>query len=207
MATVAISALPAATSLSTSDIMVVNQSGVTKQAALSFLTYVTFPSGTVMLFQQTSAPTGWTKSVANNDKALRIVTGSVSTGGATAFSSVFNAAGGSTVLTTSHLPASGLSIPALAAGTLTAPSLTVNIRTGSGTPGSPAVLIDSASGQLQKLSDPSSVTNLTAVGTTDTGTVTGSTATGTTGNMGSGTGHTHTTPDLAYVDIIAATKD
>jgi len=39
----------------------------------------TFPAGTRMLFQQTAAPTGWTKdTTANlNDTALRIVTGSV----------------------------------------------------------------------------------------------------------------------------------
>lgn len=48
-----------------------------------------FPSGTRMLFQQTSAPTGWTKDTTQNDKALRIVSGSAGTGGTTAFSSVF----------------------------------------------------------------------------------------------------------------------
>ena len=47
------------------------------------------PSGTVMLFVQTAAPTGWTKSTTHNDKALRIVSGSVSSGGNTAFSSTF----------------------------------------------------------------------------------------------------------------------
>lgn len=46
------------------------------------------PSGTKQLFVQTSAPTGWTKDTTNNnDSAIRIVTGSVSTGGTTAFSS------------------------------------------------------------------------------------------------------------------------
>ena len=45
-----------------------------------------FPSGTAMLFQQTSAPTGWTKSTTHNDKALRVVNGTVSSGGSTAFS-------------------------------------------------------------------------------------------------------------------------
>lgn len=45
-----------------------------------------FPSGTAMLFQQTSAPTGWTKSTTHNDKALRVVNGTVGTGGTTAFS-------------------------------------------------------------------------------------------------------------------------
>lgn len=48
-----------------------------------------FPSGTVMLFVQSAAPTGWTKSTAHNDKALRVVSGSVSSGGSASFSSVF----------------------------------------------------------------------------------------------------------------------
>lgn len=45
-----------------------------------------FPSGTLMLFQQTAAPTGWTKQTTHNDKALRIVSGTASSGGTTAFS-------------------------------------------------------------------------------------------------------------------------
>jgi len=55
-------------------------------------------SGTKMLFQQTTAPTGWTKDTTHNDKALRVVTGTVGSGGASAFSSVF----GSSKLTGSH---------------------------------------------------------------------------------------------------------
>lgn len=51
---------------------------------------IAFVSGTKMLFQQTSAPTGWTKDTSNNnDSAIRIVTGSVTTGGSTAFTSAF----------------------------------------------------------------------------------------------------------------------
>lgn len=46
-------------------------------------------SGTVMLFMQTSAPTGWTKSTTHNNKAIRIVSGTASSGGSTAFTSVF----------------------------------------------------------------------------------------------------------------------
>jgi len=45
-----------------------------------------FPSGTSMLFQQSAAPTGWTKQTTHNDKSLRLVTGSVGTGGSVAFS-------------------------------------------------------------------------------------------------------------------------
>lgn len=48
-----------------------------------------FPTGTKMLFQQTAAPTGWTKETVHNDKALRVVTGAVGSGGSVAFSTVF----------------------------------------------------------------------------------------------------------------------
>lgn len=48
-----------------------------------------FPAGTVMLFVQTAAPVGWTKSTAHNNKALRIVNGAVGSGGTVAFSSAF----------------------------------------------------------------------------------------------------------------------
>ena len=48
-----------------------------------------FPSGTKMLFQQTSAPTGWTKDTSHNDKALRITSGTVGTGGSVAFETAF----------------------------------------------------------------------------------------------------------------------
>lgn len=48
-----------------------------------------FASGTKMLFQQTSAPTGWTKDTTHNDKALRVVTGSASSGGTNSFSTSF----------------------------------------------------------------------------------------------------------------------
>lgn len=51
-----------------------------------------FDSGTCMLFQQTVAPVGWTKVTTHNDKALRVVSGAVSSGGTQSFSEVFTAA-------------------------------------------------------------------------------------------------------------------
>lgn len=68
-----------------------------------------FAAGTAMLFVQTAAPTGWTKSTTHNDKALRVVSGSASSGGTTAFTTVFASrtpAGtvGSTTLTESQIP-------------------------------------------------------------------------------------------------------
>lgn len=68
-----------------------------------------FDSGTAMLFQQTTAPTGWTKSTTHNDKALRIVSGTAGTGGTVAFTSAFtsqSASGtvGNTTLSTAQIP-------------------------------------------------------------------------------------------------------
>jgi hypothetical protein len=67
------------------------------------------PSGTKMLFAQTAAPTGWTKDTTHDNKALRVVSGTASTGGSVAFTTAFASkavAGtvGSTTLSTSEIP-------------------------------------------------------------------------------------------------------
>ena len=65
-----------------------------------------FPAGTRMLFQQSSAPPGWRKDTAHNDKALRIVSGPVGSGGSIAFSTVFGrTATDAHTLTTAEIPA------------------------------------------------------------------------------------------------------
>lgn len=64
-----------------------------RTGANTWATEPLIPSGTLMLFQQTSAPTGWTKQTAHNDKVLRVVSGSAGAGGSTAFSSVFTSRG------------------------------------------------------------------------------------------------------------------
>lgn len=69
--------------------------------------FSTFPAGTVMLFAQTTAPTGWTKSTTHNNKALRVVSGTASSGGSTAFSSVFTAR----TIATANLPAHSHAMP------------------------------------------------------------------------------------------------
>lgn len=53
--------------------------------------WASIPSGTAMLFAQTAAPTGWTKSTTHNNKALRVVSGSAGSGGTVAFTSAFSA--------------------------------------------------------------------------------------------------------------------
>ena len=61
------------------------------QAAIDELAAEVFPSGTRMLFQQTAAPTGWTKVTTGIDnRALRVVTGTAGSGGANAFTTAFN---------------------------------------------------------------------------------------------------------------------
>jgi hypothetical protein len=67
------------------------------------------PAGTAMLFVQTAAPTGWTKSTTHDNKALRVVSGAASSGGSTAFTSVFTSRGvsgtvGATTLVESQIP-------------------------------------------------------------------------------------------------------
>lgn len=49
----------------------------------------TFASGTTMLFVQTAAPTGWTKSTTHDNKALRVVSGTAGSGGSVAFTTAF----------------------------------------------------------------------------------------------------------------------
>jgi hypothetical protein len=47
------------------------------------------PTGTKMLFQQTAAPTGWTKDTTHDNKALRVVSGTAGSGGSVNFTSAF----------------------------------------------------------------------------------------------------------------------
>jgi hypothetical protein len=78
------------------------------------------PSGTVMLFYQAAAPTGWTKITTQDNKALRVVSGTGGVaGGTTAFSSVFtnqtptisgSFSIGATTLSTGQMPSHAHSI-------------------------------------------------------------------------------------------------
>jgi hypothetical protein len=74
------------------------------------------PTGTAMLFAQTSAPTGWTKSTTHDNKALRVVSGSASSGGSVAFTTAFASqavAGtvGNTTLTIAQIPSHSHTYP------------------------------------------------------------------------------------------------
>jgi hypothetical protein len=79
---------------------------------MQLLTAPEFPSGTKMLFQQTAAPTGWTKDTTHNNKALRVVSGAAGSGGTVAFTTAFASktpAGtvGGTAITVNQMPLHG----------------------------------------------------------------------------------------------------
>lgn len=81
------------------------------------------PAGTVMVFYQAAAPTGWTKVVTQNDKALRVVSGTGGgSGGATGLS-----AGITHVVNAHSHPFSHTHTVSLTSGT---PSATANVDAG-----------------------------------------------------------------------------
>lgn len=91
------------------------QAGITFGDGTSQTTASTgFPTGTVMLFVQTAAPTGWTKSTTHDNKALRVVSGTAGSGGSVAFSTAFASqtptitlsglSAGATTLSTAQMP-------------------------------------------------------------------------------------------------------
>lgn len=83
-------------------------------------------SGTRLMFQQTTPPIGWTKETnsAYNNVALRVVTGTVSNGGADDFTTVFGASKttASHTLTSAQIPSHTHPITTISSGTGIAPS-------------------------------------------------------------------------------------
>lgn len=142
------------------------------------------PSGTLTLFMQTSAPTGWTKGSTHNNKALRLVSGSVSTGGSTAFTSVFT----SRTITSSNMPSHTHTWSDSAQSITFSHTLYTSASLGSNTSVDPtggATRINSLNVSTETLSGTSDVS-------------------GTTGSAGSGTALDFA---VRYVDVIIATKD
>jgi hypothetical protein len=148
-----------------------------------------FASGTVMLFGQTSAPTGWTKDATNyNNSALRVVTGTASTGGSVDFTTAFasqtpsgtvsvSGSAGSTTLSTPQIPSHSHPITA---------------RTPGG-PNGPAILASPSAADLV----PAASNNTGGGGSHDHPlTISSSTFSGNAINLA-----------VKYVDVIRATKD
>lgn len=153
--------------------------------AIAALAGGSFPSGTKMLFQQTSAPTGWTKDTTHNDKALRVVSGAVSSGGSVAFSTVFGkTATDATTLTTAQIPVQTYQIyGAAAAGGSTFQNGVVGVQTGT-------------------------TLAFTGSGGSSWGNIPQTAAAGSFRDTNTGGSHTHSMDiRVQYVDLIIATKD
>jgi hypothetical protein len=105
----------------------------------------TIPAGTVMLFGQTAAPTGFTKLTDQDNAALRVVSGTASTGGSQGFTTAFasqtptgsvaitavSGTAGATTLTTPQIPSHSHSIGMTFNP---APGTTICSAAGGGTP-------------------------------------------------------------------------
>jgi hypothetical protein len=146
-----------------------------------------FPSGTKMLFQQTAAPTGWTKDTTHNDKALRITNGTVGTGGSVAFETAF----------ASQTPAGSVSV-SVASHTLLLTQIPSHSHTIS--------LFDSSSpdGSPRKVAATDDIND--SRGTTVSQTAGGGQGHGHPNSTGTFTG-TPIDLDVSYVDVIIAAKD
>ena len=174
-----------------------------------------FPSGTKMLFNQTSAPVGWVKDVTHDNKALRVVTGTAGTGGSIAFTTAFASQNvGDTTLTASQIPShthtfSDSGTTGNAGGhthSVTDPSHSHGIAFSgrllySGGGGNPNTAFG---GGVNK----STVSASTGISINAVGDHAHSVSvSGTTGSLGGSTAHSHTI-NLAvqYVDVIICTK-
>lgn len=151
-----------------------------------------FEAGTVMLFAQTSAPTGWTKVTTHNNKALRVVSGSASSGGTVDFTTAFSSQAvsgtvGDTTLTASQIPAHTHFI--------------------SNNNSSNALLSSTTSLTNYGNQDPAGYQNYALSGSATTP------DRGLTSSVGGGGSHTHTFTGtainlaVAYVDVILASKN
>jgi microcystin-dependent protein len=202
--------------------------------SLNAVVQAIFPTGTAMLFAQTAAPTGWTKSTTHDNKALRVVSGTASSGGTVNFTTAFASkavAGTIGNTTATNIATTATNIAVTAGGTVNNTTLTVTQipshthtmrATNNGattTSASNNILADADANIYRDNINPN--VNLRSTSITNTG------SSGAHNHSFSGTSHNHTQNshnhtqnahthtftgtaiDLAvqYVDVIIATKD
>lgn len=172
-----------------------------------------FPAGTVMMFVQTAAPTGWTKSTTHDNKALRVVSGTAGSGGTVAFTTAFASKAvsgtvGATTLDTTQIPSHNHG-----GGTGSAGASSGSVSAGRAGDIGP-FRIGSASGNItMSTSLPNRTQGSGGDGGFYTITVSVPNHTHSVTAQGGGGSHTHsftgTAIDMAvqYVDVIIATKD
>ena len=151
------------------------------------------PNGSVMVFFQANAPTGWTKVTTQNDKTLRVVSG---TGGGTGGDWAMSA--GET--TSSHAGHSHSHTLAAGAHTLSTSEIPSHSHSGVVTGGS----IGNTYWRYSD-NDPA-VYALSSGSTANTGSG-GSHSHNLSGSISSGGSHTHTIAAPQYIDVIICSKD
>jgi hypothetical protein len=197
---------------------------ITGTATMSGRAVDAFPSGTKMTFQQTSAPTGWTKDTTHDNKALRVVSGTAGSGGSVNFTTAFGSQNvGATTLDATQIPghdhtfsatSSSVNLSHSHGGATSNTTLSGTFRLGG--PNQAPSGVFSAGGDtgarpgLDNNSGSQHIINFSAPHThpisADLGAHT-HTVSGTTASTGGGSSHTHSL-DLAvsYVDLIICTK-
>ncbi len=152
------------------------------------------PNGSVMVFFQANAPTGWTKVTTQNDKTLRVVSG---TGGGTGGDWAMSA-GETTSSHGGHTHSHTLSAGAHTLSTSEIPSHNHTYNQAGSTrtagPGNPAY-----GGFPAMRSNSGSTTGSTGSG--------GSHSHSLSGSISSGGSHTHTIAAPQYIDVILCSKD
>jgi hypothetical protein len=162
-----------------------------------------FPSGTVMVFYQAAAPTGWTKLTTQNDKALRVVSGNGGVaGGTNAFSTVqAQSVVGNHTLNTNEIP------PGIGS------SQNVNITVyPAGNSGYNLPISNGGAWQGQVTAVGGVTTNYTPYSSNGntisyTANVSGNNNIGVYSNGGGGAHNHPITMDIQYVDVILASKN
>jgi hypothetical protein len=151
------------------------------------------PSGTKMLFQQTAAPSGWTKVTSSNDVALRVVSGTVGSGGSVAFETAF--ASHTPTISTPTITISG---HAIAESELAVHKHALRPYNGTGNSFGGGTELLAGNGTGSRVSDVGSNTGVqdSSGGSTHTHSASSSTPTSSAINL-----------DVSYVDVIIATKD
>jgi len=185
-----------------------------------------FPSGTVMIFYQAAAPTGWTKSTAQNNKSLRVVSGTgggtggswdLSSGATTDSTGAHTHTGAShTHSTPSHSHSHSLSAGSHTLSTSQIPSHThgMQYRANSGCWNSATKMIAYSSntnwcnsGYIQTGSSGSGSSHSHSLSGSITSGGSGTSGSGGTGATSSTGAHTHTISAPKYIDVIVCSKD
>jgi hypothetical protein len=163
------------------------------------------PDGSVMVFFQANAPTGWTKVTSQNDKTLRVVSGTGGgTGGDWAMSAgeTTSSHGGHAHSSAAHTHGGG----SLAAGahTLSTAELASHSHSGTSRHQQTTASLQAGSGNY--------VARGTSTGSAGSGnshshSLSGTSASTTPGDTGSAGSHTHTIAAPQYIDVIICSKD